>query len=678
MLHDKIPDGCKRRSDNHPAVDLPSADGTQLFLNRHRGIFHRNTENAGPGLRSAVDYMAEHRGTGLRSLDYTFSLTLMPWVLYIPSDSRNSGIAVAVMVKEMGERMKHVPMIQVDLFEVQLGASLLLQFHAPDGGTVRVLADGGQGLPVSDIHEKLIDAMESFGDGQRRIDLLVGTHYDADHLDGLIPIINDGSIVITEAWLPPVANDVEPHAVDEALDDHHFLPHQLYSPDGHRVLARYLDAKAQICQLLRSSDGERVPEASRIESADVDELPRLRDRFVQYRRDAVRELRSDAEGEAFTHADENAFDPASPRELLEDVDWFWSPYDGPWRYHDRFAQSDLTELSTGMLREVRPRSVPARNLAGIQKSAASDAINAISLARITNALRARPRPIPIRCHTINDGTPRRFVWRTGARRFEGGYHLSEHGPTFMLLGPSKGLVRKHWDRLPIGVYAEVALYSLGVLKSITPSIQLSYVMRFSAEDQGILVSGDAGCVDFKPKGRKPYYPDLLKALSPLHVVQVAHHGGNNDHFYRVLNAARYPKTGEQSYLLISHATHDRHRPSDEFRKFVEHVRHDAEIVSVLFTTQPLPEKVSDFASLVHTTVGPPAKEGDVRLEFRNGAWEVTKHAIAVPSEQQPGSTGQQTMALDHDLSIKPPIKTVKRRKKGNGADHLKGETGAPS
>src|ERR1019366_9560053 len=44
--------------------------------------------------------------------------------------------------------------------------------------------------------ESLVDAMESFGDGQRRIDLLVGTHYDADHLDGLIPNINDGSIVI--------------------------------------------------------------------------------------------------------------------------------------------------------------------------------------------------------------------------------------------------------------------------------------------------------------------------------------------------------------------------------------------------------------------------------------------------------------------------------------------------
>ena len=561
--------------------------------------------------------------------------------------------------------MAQGPMIQVDMFEVQLGASLLLQFQTAEGETVRVLADGGKGLPVSDIHEKLLDAMDSFGDDQRRIDLLVGTHYDADHLDGLIPIINDSSIAITEAWLPPVANDAEPHAVDEALDDHHFLPHQLYSPDGHRVLARYLDAKAPICQLLRSSDGERVP-ASRIESADVDELPRLRDRFVQYRREAMQELSGDAEHESFTHADENAFNPASPRELLEDIEWFWSPYHGPWRYHDRFAQSDLAELSTGLLREVRPHAVSARNLAGIRKSAASDAINAISLACITNALRARNTPI--RCHTIDDGTPRRFVWRTGARRFEGGYRLSAQGPTITLLGPSEGLVRKHWDRLPIGVYAEVAFYALGVLKSITPSNQLSYVMRFSAENQGILVSGDAGCVDFKPKGRRPYYPELLKALSPLHVVQVAHHAGNNAHFYRVLKAAHYPKAEQQSFLLVSHATHDRHRPSSEFRRFVEVVRREPEIVRVLFTTQPRADKIHDFESLMHAGVGLAALQGDARLEFKGGRWKVTKHAIAITTQppQQSRSTGKPSMALEKDLPIKPPIRTVKQGKPERG------------
>jgi hypothetical protein len=570
------------------------------------------------------------------------------------------------VVAKTGERMNPGPAIQVDMFEVQMGASLLLQFQTVDGDTVRVLADGGQGLPVSDIHHKLTGAMQAFGDREPRIDLLVGTHYDADHLNGLIPIVKDTNIAITEAWLPPIANDVDAHAVDEALGDHHLLPHQLYSPDGHRILARYLDAKAKICQLLRPVDAERVVEEQRVITADEDELERLREMFEQYRDEAMRELRFGAEYEAFTHADENSFDPATLRDLLKHVgSLFRNPYEGRWLHHDRFAQRDLNELAAGALREVRPHSIASHNLAGIRKSAASHAINAISLTGITDCLRARE--IPIRCYMIADGAPRRFVWRTGSGRFEGGRHLPEQGPTLMLLGPSEGLVRKHWDRLPVGVYADVALYSLSELKSITPSNQLSYVMRFSADNQGILVSGDAGCVDFKPRGKQPYYKELLEGLSPLHVVQVAHHAGDNDHFYRVLEAAQYPMTVAQSFLLVSHATHDRHRPSREFRDFVEDIRREPETVSVLFTTQPRAEKIRDFESLVHANVGPPAEEGDARLEFRNGAWTVTKHAIVVAhqlAEEPPGATGQPAMALAKDLPIKPPIKIVKRRKKG--------------
>jgi beta-lactamase superfamily II metal-dependent hydrolase len=144
-------------------------------------------------------------------------------------------------------------MIQVDMFEVQLGASLLLHFTAAEGETVRVLADAGQGPPVSDVHQKLMNAFMTFGDGEQRIDLLVGTHYDADHLDGLIPIIKDTTIAITESWLPPIANDSEQHAFDEPLTNRHFLPNQFYSLSGREVLRRYLDAKRRVCEQLRPS-----------------------------------------------------------------------------------------------------------------------------------------------------------------------------------------------------------------------------------------------------------------------------------------------------------------------------------------------------------------------------------------------------------------------------------------
>ncbi len=87
---------------------------------------------------------------------------------------------------------------------------------------------------------------------------------------------------------------------------------------------------------------------------------------------------------------------------------------------------------------------------------------------------------------------------------------------------------------------------------------------------------------------------------------------------------------------------------------------------MLFTTQPLPEKISDFASLVHTSVGPPAQEGDVRIEFQDGTWEVKEHAIAIapqPLQNNPGSTGESTIALATNLAIGPPIKLLKRPKK---------------
>ncbi|MGA9784892.1 MAG: hypothetical protein WCF17_13130 [Terracidiphilus sp.] len=184
--------------------------------------------------------------------------------------------------------------------------------------------------------------------------------------------------------------------------------------------------------------------------------------------------------------------------------------------------------------------------------------------------------------------------------------------------------------MPIATYRAIARFAPIPIKSITPSNQLSYVARFEAEKQGILVAGDAGCVDFKPKRNSPhYYQKLLDALLPLHVVQVAHHAGNNAHFYRVLAAANYPQGVLRSFLLVSHATRDRHRPSREFNQFVQDLRRQPEVIKLLFTTQPRADKIREFQRLVHPRVGTLANAGDARLVFRQGAWKVVMHAIKV-------------------------------------------------
>jgi hypothetical protein len=511
--------------------------------------------------------------------------------------------------------MNPEPSIQLDMFEVQLGASILLQFRISDREIIRVLADGGRGSR-NDIRQRLNSALSCWGSAERRIDLLIGTHYDADHLDGLVPVIYDSSIAIQEAWLPPVANDVERHSVDDLLDAH-FLAHQFQRPDGYRILTRYLDGKEQVCAVLRPIEGERAPESERVHARE-DDLDGRRRLFERYREEAAETLNPEGE-RGYSHADEPLFEPVPLEEL-------WRMAKPPYWYSPYWIQAGYRELDKfePELRRVRPGSPQAANLAAIRKSAANDAINAISLFNIVNALRSRN--IPIRCHVIDDGVPRRFVWGGKSRRFHGGNSTAPE-LAITLLGPSDSLVRKHWNRLPIGDYANLAMLARHEIKSITPSNQLSYVAHVAADEQGILVCGDAGFVDFKPRRTGSYHDALLKALSPLDVVQIAHHGGNAAHFYRVLRDAGYPS--KRSFVLLSHATHDKHRPGNEFRELAEDSREAPVPVSILFTATPQPEKIQGLEDLVHEPVGTPADCGDVRLEYRGAGWQVTKHAVQV-------------------------------------------------
>jgi hypothetical protein len=278
------------------------------------------------------------------------------------------------------------------------------------------------------------------------------------------------------------------------------------------------------------------------------------------------------------------------------------------------------------IRQRAPGAAAAQlmSLMQIRKGAAKDAINAGALHEVVTAL--RDRRIPMRTHIIPDGQPRHFAWDSGSRRFviaSGG----AAGPRLTLLGPSNGLVRKHWNRLPVEQSTRVALSFLAEIKSITPSNQLSYIARVEHEGQGILISGDAGCVDFK-LSRTEYHPALLAAMLPLHVVQVAHHAGNNAHFYRVLDAAGYPEQTDPSLLLLSHATDDRFRPSAEFKSFLLATLRQGDDVRLLSTSRPRPDKIAEFVAAFHPVVGTAGDKGDVTLTFDGSDWEVKAHAVS--------------------------------------------------
>lgn len=170
-------------------------------------------------------------------------------------------------------------------------------------------------------------------------------------------------------------------------------------------------------------------------------------------------------------------------------------------------------------------------------------------------------------------------------------------------------------------------------ESITPSNQLSYIFILETKGQRILVSGDSGCYGFRERGGD-YYKELLRPLAPLHLVQIAHHGGHNYDFYNALLAAGFADQADRAFLLLSHAKHDLYRPSMAFQEFIERIRRDADQVSLLFTSVPDYLKVEEYRDLIHPTVParPGLEEGDLRLSYRltdGSGWTVDRHAVSV-------------------------------------------------
>ena len=367
-------------------------------------------------------------------------------------------------------------------------------------------------------------------------------------------------------------------------------------------MPNYLTAKRADCEVLLVLEGRRELHNERTLSAfRGDLLDRKPDDSVEFFRKQLTE--PVPEDDCYHGTDQEIEpDPEVDAVIRKAGRIDWAP-EAPWHYPPWTLNLDDQVKITKMMRERRPEAAEAqaRSLANIRKGAAKDAINAKALHAVMQALRARK--IPVRCEIIADGTPRRYAWRKRERRFVAGA-LPSDGPELKLLGPSRALVRKHWNRLPVEDAAKVALFFLSEIRSIKPSNQLSYIARIGFAGQGILISGDAGCVDFK-SGRGEYYPDLLKAMPPLHVVQVAHHGGNNAHFYRVLSAAKFPEQSDHSLLLLSHATNDKKRPSPEFREFLLSTLKQGDDVQLLFTSRPTRDKVIDYLAAIHPIVGAP-------------------------------------------------------------------------
>lgn len=521
------------------------------------------------------------------------------------------------------------------MFDVQLGAALLLQFEGAKG-PIRVLADAGH--RKYKVAGKLTAAFADFADGDRRIDLIVGTHYDADHLAGLVDVIKDPTLDIGEIWLPPVVNDVDAATRRVASADDNLLVLQLLGDKGPDVLDRYLRAKARICL---DASGSRVDnEALFVKRAGPGPLDavvsedwedweaRLKADPLAFFEDQLAEAetvlgwRDLSTGKPSGEGDDD-HDSHADHVIVSPFDVRVEPETAPEWFHYQ-----PNTVLKGLDRLITRRGVAA--LALIQQSAAKGAINAKALAEVVDAIKARAvRPRVMSC-TNSDGKPRPFGWDAKSARFAPDFKADKDDPSLILLGPSDGLVERYRHLEPRGDYRELA-YKLVPIVDTTESNELSYVIRFAHRDQAILVAGDAACVDFGPlNDEAKFHPALIAALGRLDVIQIAHHGGANGYFYNALLASPFRTQDRKAFLLLSHETRKTKRPSGEFSKFVEACERSPDTLSLVFTAQPLEAKVRNITRYFHKPVGNEEDSGDARLIFAEGDWKVVRHAVTVP------------------------------------------------
>ncbi|MFC4352278.1 hypothetical protein ACFOW6_12075 [Fodinicurvata halophila] len=516
-------------------------------------------------------------------------------------------------------------MIQIDMFEVKLGAALLLRFGTKKR-PINVLADGGvsrwSGYPPDHVHKKL---KQVFNSDEFCLHLIIGTHYDEDHLNGLVPIINDTSITIYEAWMPPVVNDLDQRTSYQDVSKEGLLPHQFTKDVNNTLITSYLKEKYKeinICLYLEKTLKTELTDINEfyhkvnVNESYLHELSFFREQIEDsYKDNYHSDVDFDTEND---NIDEYNYFRNIPKIIIN------KSY-----YHHNL--NDLKEIAKHLyfIRRNDPKIalMIANSYAAIRKNSAKRAINAKALHNVVQAL--RKRSIPIQSKIIDDGTPQKYWWNTRINRFTLSPQKNKE-PTFTLLGPSQSLVNKHLHKIPTYDLIKMASEPSIEIRRITESNELSYIGCFDFLGQRILISGDAGCVDFLDD-KKNYYKDLLKELETLHIVQVAHHGGNNAYFYDVLNKAGYPNQNEPSYMLLSHDYHDKLRPSHVFESFLVSALSKGKNIQILFTSEPRKKNVNNYKRVIFPPTGTKSHTvGDVKIRFDPySGWIVDNHAIKI-------------------------------------------------
>lgn len=516
--------------------------------------------------------------------------------------------------------------IKITMYSVGLGAAMLLEFRRSDR-TVRVLTDGGDagaGIRVADEVAAALGPVGGAVGPAQPLDLVIGTHYDEDHLDGLTELVGRGvTIPVREIWLPPVADDTlsgsgPTDVTGRAPKDEDTLATRFAAEGGREAFGTYLRDKAATLDHL--DEFEQIFElSSGTDEPDADSFRDLRGRDEALGLTRFRRVR----GAARRRLAVSGVEHLSGGDVLET---------GALATHARYVRH-LSRRDVGPMERLRfatrgPAEGPLLEMAvaSIRNAVCTDAINAGALIRLVEALRARPgiRRRQIWCE---EGQPIEFGFDGASGRFDR-RSVRGPGPRLTLLGPTERLVAERRDILPVGILAMTRLHPYERLKDLTDSNQLSYVVRFDHDEQGVLITGDTGFDGFAvgSDSVRRYYPHMVHHLRDLSVIQVPHHGGICRHFYRVLDDAGFPQRSKPVYLLLSHEQGSAHRPGDQFMNYAASLGtgHPARL---LFTAMPRADKANELRNLAESaTIAPGALFGDAVLEFES-TWRVVLHSV---------------------------------------------------